>query len=344
MDTALWLVAITFLTVGYGDVSPQTTCGKAVCLFTGVMVIVLSVERNTEKQQKWRSSLLFPSALHSFLIDPGPEQKVPLLPLIPRRFHLLFVLFHCSGFCSEFVLLRITSLFWSILFLFHWCNFFQLIFFYPLSTQVRFSPPAFALHLDSNSEAHSESPLAQLNHRMMLTRRLCIRSSTTKVKDLGGTRRWSLPEYLGTLQSSLNICIDYEDSAEWRWFAELSDFSACYSSQEIENITHRRLHFFLNCIFFGGSINEMKHLSDPIPIWCGTAHFLPTYPVKTSLVFLQFVNCSPDLDSISDLTGKQYKPQGVIFIYNRFPKLWHVNVKSGHAELKKNKKKPHKNK
>ncbi|XP_068614536.1 intermediate conductance calcium-activated potassium channel protein 4 [Brachionichthys hirsutus] len=37
MGTALWLVAITFLTVGYGDVSPNTTCGKAVCLFTGVM-------------------------------------------------------------------------------------------------------------------------------------------------------------------------------------------------------------------------------------------------------------------------------------------------------------------
>ncbi|XP_023690577.1 intermediate conductance calcium-activated potassium channel protein 4 isoform X1 [Paramormyrops kingsleyae] len=37
MDTALWLIAITFLTVGYGDVSPQTTCGKMVCLFAGVM-------------------------------------------------------------------------------------------------------------------------------------------------------------------------------------------------------------------------------------------------------------------------------------------------------------------
>ncbi|KAM3873096.1 intermediate conductance calcium-activated potassium channel protein 4 [Diretmus argenteus] len=37
MDTALWLIAITFLTVGYGDVSPNTNCGKAVCLFTGVM-------------------------------------------------------------------------------------------------------------------------------------------------------------------------------------------------------------------------------------------------------------------------------------------------------------------
>ncbi|CAJ1061618.1 intermediate conductance calcium-activated potassium channel protein 4 [Xyrichtys novacula] len=40
ISTALWLIAITFLTVGYGDVAPQTSCGKAVCLFTGVMVRV----------------------------------------------------------------------------------------------------------------------------------------------------------------------------------------------------------------------------------------------------------------------------------------------------------------
>ena len=38
IDTALWLIAITFLTVGYGDVAPNTSCGKVVCLFTGVMV------------------------------------------------------------------------------------------------------------------------------------------------------------------------------------------------------------------------------------------------------------------------------------------------------------------
>ncbi|KAM6935099.1 intermediate conductance calcium-activated potassium channel protein 4 [Lycodopsis pacificus] len=37
MDMAMWLIAITFLTVGYGDVAPNTSCGKAVCLFTGVM-------------------------------------------------------------------------------------------------------------------------------------------------------------------------------------------------------------------------------------------------------------------------------------------------------------------
>ncbi|XP_053743351.1 intermediate conductance calcium-activated potassium channel protein 4 isoform X3 [Synchiropus splendidus] len=38
IETALWLIAITFLTVGYGDVSPHTSCGKTVCLFTGVMI------------------------------------------------------------------------------------------------------------------------------------------------------------------------------------------------------------------------------------------------------------------------------------------------------------------
>lgn len=38
MDTALWLIAITFLTVGYGDVAPKTSCGRVMCLLSGVMV------------------------------------------------------------------------------------------------------------------------------------------------------------------------------------------------------------------------------------------------------------------------------------------------------------------
>ncbi|XP_076016869.1 intermediate conductance calcium-activated potassium channel protein 4 [Genypterus blacodes] len=37
MGTAMWLIAITFLTVGYGDVSPYTSCGKVVCLFAGLL-------------------------------------------------------------------------------------------------------------------------------------------------------------------------------------------------------------------------------------------------------------------------------------------------------------------
>lgn len=38
LGEAFWLIPITFLTIGYGDVVPGTVCGKVVCLFTGVMV------------------------------------------------------------------------------------------------------------------------------------------------------------------------------------------------------------------------------------------------------------------------------------------------------------------
>lgn len=35
---AMWLISITFLTIGYGDMVPHTYCGKGVCLLTGIMV------------------------------------------------------------------------------------------------------------------------------------------------------------------------------------------------------------------------------------------------------------------------------------------------------------------
>ncbi|XP_068616329.1 small conductance calcium-activated potassium channel protein 2, partial [Brachionichthys hirsutus] len=34
---AMWLISITFLTIGYGDMVPNTYCGKGVCLLTGIM-------------------------------------------------------------------------------------------------------------------------------------------------------------------------------------------------------------------------------------------------------------------------------------------------------------------
>jgi len=39
---SLWMVAVTFLSVGYGDIVPNTYCGRAVAVCTGVMVISLA--------------------------------------------------------------------------------------------------------------------------------------------------------------------------------------------------------------------------------------------------------------------------------------------------------------
>lgn len=39
----MWLISITFLSIGYGDMVPHTYCGKGVCLLTGIMVRPLLV-------------------------------------------------------------------------------------------------------------------------------------------------------------------------------------------------------------------------------------------------------------------------------------------------------------
>ena len=35
---SLWLVAITFWCIGYGDIVPNTYCGRGICLICGTMV------------------------------------------------------------------------------------------------------------------------------------------------------------------------------------------------------------------------------------------------------------------------------------------------------------------
>lgn len=35
---AMWLIAITFLSVGFGDIVPNTYCGRGIAVSTGVMV------------------------------------------------------------------------------------------------------------------------------------------------------------------------------------------------------------------------------------------------------------------------------------------------------------------
>jgi len=35
---SMWMISITFLSVGYGDIVPNTYCGRAIAVSTGVMV------------------------------------------------------------------------------------------------------------------------------------------------------------------------------------------------------------------------------------------------------------------------------------------------------------------
>ncbi|XP_038669633.1 intermediate conductance calcium-activated potassium channel protein 4-like [Scyliorhinus canicula] len=56
----MWLIPITFLTIGYGDMVPSTTCGRVICLITGVTgvcctalliaVIVKKLELNKDEK------------------------------------------------------------------------------------------------------------------------------------------------------------------------------------------------------------------------------------------------------------------------------------------------------
>lgn len=71
---AMWLISITFLSIGYGDMVPHTYCGKGVCLLTGIMV------RGTS----WRSC--------------GQEARLPQSPPPPPPFLAPLACLFCPAF------------------------------------------------------------------------------------------------------------------------------------------------------------------------------------------------------------------------------------------------------
>ncbi|XP_077192995.1 intermediate conductance calcium-activated potassium channel protein 4-like [Paroedura picta] len=68
LGRTVWLIPITFLTIGYGDVVPVTVCGKMVCLFTGVMGVgctALLVAVAADKLEFNRAE----KHVHNFMMD-----------------------------------------------------------------------------------------------------------------------------------------------------------------------------------------------------------------------------------------------------------------------------------
>uniref|UniRef100_A0A674IAQ6 Potassium calcium-activated channel subfamily N member 4 n=1 Tax=Terrapene triunguis TaxID=2587831 RepID=A0A674IAQ6_9SAUR len=68
LEGTLWLIPITFLTIGYGDVVPVTVCGRLVCLCTGIMGVgctALLVAVAADKLEFNRAE----KHVHNFMMD-----------------------------------------------------------------------------------------------------------------------------------------------------------------------------------------------------------------------------------------------------------------------------------
>ncbi|KAK7895705.1 hypothetical protein WMY93_021030 [Mugilogobius chulae] len=72
---AMWLISITFLTIGYGDMVPNTYCGKGVCLITGIMgagctaLVVAVVAKKLELTKAEKH-------VHNFMMDTQLTKRV----------------------------------------------------------------------------------------------------------------------------------------------------------------------------------------------------------------------------------------------------------------------------
>ena len=51
MLNTMWLIAITFLSVGYGDIVPNTYCGRGIAVTTGMMVSSQSVLQSVRQSE-----------------------------------------------------------------------------------------------------------------------------------------------------------------------------------------------------------------------------------------------------------------------------------------------------
>ncbi|XP_061787496.1 small conductance calcium-activated potassium channel protein 1-like [Nerophis lumbriciformis] len=74
---ALWMVSVTFLSIGYGDVVPHTYCGRSICLLTGIMgagctvLVVAVVARKLELTRAEKH-------VHNFMMDSLISKRIKI--------------------------------------------------------------------------------------------------------------------------------------------------------------------------------------------------------------------------------------------------------------------------
>lgn len=74
---AMWLISITFLSIGYGDMVPHTYCGKGVCLLTGIMVRFIQIQY----KQTCSGQEIYQKNIHR-TIQPSTYNHVAKLPTL----------------------------------------------------------------------------------------------------------------------------------------------------------------------------------------------------------------------------------------------------------------------
>ncbi|XP_042362364.1 small conductance calcium-activated potassium channel protein 1-like [Plectropomus leopardus] len=74
---ALWMISVTFLSIGYGDVVPHTYCGRSICLLTGIMgagctvLVVAVVARKLELTRAEKH-------VHNFMMDSHISKRIKI--------------------------------------------------------------------------------------------------------------------------------------------------------------------------------------------------------------------------------------------------------------------------
>ncbi|CAJ1083308.1 small conductance calcium-activated potassium channel protein 1-like [Xyrichtys novacula] len=74
---ALWMISVTFLSIGYGDVVPHTYCGRSICLLTGIMgagctvLVVAVVARKLELTRAEKH-------VHNFMMDSHITKRIKI--------------------------------------------------------------------------------------------------------------------------------------------------------------------------------------------------------------------------------------------------------------------------
>ena len=86
---SLWLIAITFLTVGYGDITPNTHCGRGIAVITGILgtgctaliVAILARKMELSRSEKY---------VHNFVLEVeiGNKLKVEAANIVKNGWRL----------------------------------------------------------------------------------------------------------------------------------------------------------------------------------------------------------------------------------------------------------------